>query len=803
MNVPLSQLHSDTMPAPPSTVRGRKVLFASAHSIVDFSNGASVATLDLLQRLASLGFESQAFCTPKLDFHHEVCFERIVGDLGEPYHITPSVCGVYRARVLYTRRQRVPITVIRLESTRMMSQRPEEGRAVLGFFGKFLEVNRPDAIITYGGDPITQGMIALARRRGIPVVFSIHNFAYPNPRPFANVDYCIVPSEFARRHYRNKVGLECHVLPYPIDWERVRVEGRDPHFVTFVNPALEKGAGAFVRIARELAQRRPEIPILVVESRGDRRTLAACEFDPASCGNVQIMPHTTDPRTFWSLTRIALMPSLWWENQPLVAIEAMINGIPVIGSDRGGIPEALGDCGFTVPLPARLTPVSTIVPEAEEVEPWIETIIRLWDDRALYEEQSARARQEARRWDPERLNPLYAEFFGKVRAQPWAAVLSQHRLVRPPGPIAGRRLPHANALSGGEKARMVHTLHAFGPVFSLPPRESDRRPDEGAVEAPTNGARHAGWSAPPPESPDLVPPEESPRDATDVVPLSFVVCVSDSTLLQDNLLASPCLERGSPHQLMTFLNPPSAAAGLNAGLDRAKHEWVVLVHQDVLLPPGWDRRVMGQIREAERRFGPVGVAGVYGIGDVDDPEASPLAAERIGRVVDRGRMLRDGADLPARVSTLDELLLVVRRDTPLRFDPSLGFHLYGADLCLQAREQGLAVVAIEALCRHNSRSVGLPPAFFDSAKVFGRKWAHKLPIATPCVIFDRQGQVYVVGNTDERSPLARVVGEPVQRLRLTSEAESREAELLPTRVPGRSAAGAGSVRRSSIQRSSP
>ena len=45
------------------------------------------------------------------------------------------------------------------------------------------------------------------------------------------------------------------------------------------------------------------------------------------------------------------MPSLWWENQPLVAIEAMINGIPVIGSDRGGIPESLGEAG-SLPCPS-------------------------------------------------------------------------------------------------------------------------------------------------------------------------------------------------------------------------------------------------------------------------------------------------------------------------------------------------------------------------------------------------------------------------------------------------------------------
>jgi hypothetical protein len=123
-----------------------------------------------------------------------------------------------------------------------------------------------------------------------------------------------------------------------------------------------------------------------------------------------------------------------------------------------------------------------------------------------------------------------------------------------------------------------------------------------------------------------------------------------------------------------------------------------------------------------------------------------LASERIGWVVDRGRMLRDGPELPARVATLDELLLVVRRDSPLRLDPALGFHLYGADICLQAAERGLAVVALGALCHHNSRSIGLPAAFYRSAEVFARKWSHRLPVATPCVIIDRRGCVHPLGN---------------------------------------------------------
>jgi len=249
----------------------------------------------------------------------------------------------------------------------------------------------------------------------------------------------------------------------------------------------------------------------------------------------------------------------------------------------------------------------------------------------------------------------------------------------------------------------------------------------------------------------------------DEAPVTIVACVSDDAILGANLLASPCLEPGSPHEMSLVKNCPSAADGLNAGLQRAKHEWIVCAHQDVYLPRGWDRRLARQLREAERRFGPIGVAGVYGVrlpiggkrqnggqsprcATEPVPVLSPLAAERVGWVIDRGRLLRHGTHLPARVASLDELLLVLPRDTPLRFDPALGFHLYGADICLQAAERGLAVVALGALCYHNSRSVGLPETFFPSAAVFARKWRHRLPVATPCVVIDPEGRVHVLGN---------------------------------------------------------
>jgi hypothetical protein len=90
----------------------------------------------------------------------------------------------------------------------------------------------------------------------------------------------------------------------------------------------------------------------------------------------------------------------------------------------------------------------------------------------------------------------------------------------------------------------------------------------------------------------------------------------------------------------------------------------------------------------------------------------------------------------------------------------LGFHFYGVDLCLQARECDLAVVVLGALCQHNSRNIALPESFFASAAVFARKWADRLPVATPCAIFDREGRVFLLGNAGPGTSVATAVGRP-------------------------------------------
>ena len=56
----------------------------------------------------------------------------------------------------------------------------------------------------------------------------------------------------------------------------------------------------------------------------------------------------------YARARVLLVPSLWWESGPRVIVEALSNGIPVIGSSSGGVPEVIGDGGIILDFPKNI-----------------------------------------------------------------------------------------------------------------------------------------------------------------------------------------------------------------------------------------------------------------------------------------------------------------------------------------------------------------------------------------------------------------------------------------------------------------
>lgn len=286
-------------------------------------------------------------------------------------------------------------------------------------FDRILHQFRPDVVLGFGGLPGDRRRYDRARRQGARIVLSLRNYGYIDAKELlAAMDGILTPSRFLTEFYRTVSGVDSTPLPLPIDLEDVVSMERDPIFFTMINPAPEKGLVVMARLAEELGIGHPDIPLLIVESRGSAgnlvRTGLAGGFDLRRHENLMMSPTLAQPREIYLATRALLAPSLWQEPAGRVAAEALLNGIPPLVSDRGGLPETCNGAGFYLPIapdvePGRSTPVGP-----EVVEPWLGLIERLATDEEFYRAESLRAKQAASIYLPENLAPRYVEYFREL-----------------------------------------------------------------------------------------------------------------------------------------------------------------------------------------------------------------------------------------------------------------------------------------------------------------------------------------------------------------------------------------------------
>lgn len=100
----------------------------------------------------------------------------------------------------------------------------------------------------------------------------------------------------------------------------------------------EKG----VDVLLQAAQRAPEVPVVIVGDGPDREKL---EQAGQTLDNVRVVgPAWGETLKEWLRgARAVVVPSLWHENFPYVVMQAFAAGKPVIGAERGGIPELIED----------------------------------------------------------------------------------------------------------------------------------------------------------------------------------------------------------------------------------------------------------------------------------------------------------------------------------------------------------------------------------------------------------------------------------------------------------------------------
>jgi hypothetical protein len=213
--------------------------------------------------------------------------------------------------------------------------------------------------------------------------------------------------------------------------------------------------------------------------------------------------------------------------------------------------------------------------------------------------------------------------------------------------------------------------------------------------------------------------------------ITFLVAVNDREVFENNFLASPCLRGTHAHELVIQEQSVSAPNAYNDGLGRSSNDLLVFCHQDVYLPEGWLedlRRALDYLAVHDPDWGVLGCSGMT----VDGRHWRHLFSSGLGV---SGHPLEQ----PMAVQTLDEIVLILRKSSGLRFDEKLPhFHLYGTDICLQAWRRGMKSYAIEAFCIHNTdQTLVLPREFYECCKHIQRTWSDCLPIQTTCVRITR------------------------------------------------------------------
>jgi glycosyltransferase involved in cell wall biosynthesis len=205
---------------------------------------------------------------------------------------------------------------------------------------------------------------------------SLHNAFHT----FDRVTKYLAVSGFVRRKYVEAGWPDDRIeVKSNFAWENPKREGPGRYFLYLGRLSPEKGIGTLVSAWRRSAAR-----LLVV---GDGPAAQALrEGAPA---NVEFRP-TASPAEVPALIREAralLLPSVCYEAQPRVILEAYAAGIPVLASDLGALPEAV-------------PPESGLLVAPGDAGAWADAVEKLLDDR-----ESERLGQGAWRFWRDRYSP--------------------------------------------------------------------------------------------------------------------------------------------------------------------------------------------------------------------------------------------------------------------------------------------------------------------------------------------------------------------------------------------------------------
>ncbi len=278
---------------------------------------------------------------------------------------------------------------LRTKSTAIGDMTRDEELLFYQRFSATVQTFKPDILLIFGCCVLEMSIIAECHRKGIGTCVYALNGGYRNFH-FPEVDLLLTESLLSAQYYRGnnninmlpvgpfiepqqaicaeRVHLAKQLLEHTVS--HAELTARAP-YITYINPCPTKGISLVLRLALMAREKYPEWKFLVVESRGTwAQALATFQQDPTLFENVSVAQHTTDIRLVYDQTKVLLAPSIAYEGFGRVAAEATMNGIPVIASNSGGLPNAVNGGGLNLETPEACRKDVQHMPTEEEVAPW-------------------------------------------------------------------------------------------------------------------------------------------------------------------------------------------------------------------------------------------------------------------------------------------------------------------------------------------------------------------------------------------------------------------------------------------------
>ncbi len=206
------------------------------------------------------------------------------------------------------------------------------------------------------------------------------------------ITFLIAPSKKLKEYIESFGFSNVVYLPHFIDLEfwKPTKKKREEGLILYVGAITpNKGVEYLIKAMSEIQKEVKEAKLRVIGEGSERKKLEkkAKELRIRVEFTGKLKPEQV--RDEYGKAQVLVMPSIWMEQFGMVGIEAMATGLPVVGSNIGGIPDWLidGETGFLV--------------KPKDSRDIAEKTIKILKDKELWGELSKNATRKAQRYNEE------------------------------------------------------------------------------------------------------------------------------------------------------------------------------------------------------------------------------------------------------------------------------------------------------------------------------------------------------------------------------------------------------------------